>query len=538
MPIELNGAGEEIIAPIREALKAAQKARAVLFPASEDPPASSEIPSLEGAAGKMLVVNGTEDGLEFDDVPSGGGGGAESFTDLDDVPAAYTGQAGKMLVVNGTEDGLEFDDVPSGGGGGAESFTDLDDVPADYTGQAGKMLVVNGTEDGLEFDDVPSGGGGGLTNFTEALNSSSPNGTVTVASLTATDAATNVDLVLSPKGTGAILANVPDATSTGGSKRGTSAVDLCLSRSSSSLVASGNYSVLVGGASNQASGSYSAIVGGNINVASGSYAFVGGGGSNAARTNYSVVGGGESNSADTSTHASVLGGQSNNAKAQWSTVGGGQSNMTQYGSHTTIGGGQGNSATGQWGTVGGGQSNSAIGTHAAVPGGLGSQASETGSFAHGMYANADRLGQWAFASGRFSQIGDAQASLFLLRRSSSDATPVVLTSNGNSPGTANVIYMSANTVVKFRAIVAARATASSVVKTWDVSGTIKQGANAASTALVGTPSVVSTDADAGASAWTLAVSADTSTGFLVFTATGVAATSIRWVARVETVELK
>lgn len=109
MPIELNGAGEEVVGPIREALKSAQKARTVLFPTSESPPASSEIPPLEGAAGKLLGVNATEDGLEFKDPAEAGAG---SFTDLDDAPSAYTGQAGKMVVVNEEEDGVEFSDPP------------------------------------------------------------------------------------------------------------------------------------------------------------------------------------------------------------------------------------------------------------------------------------------------------------------------------------------------------------------------------------------------------------------------------------------
>lgn len=42
------------------------------------------------------------------------GGGASAFTDLTDVPSAYTGQGGKVVSVKGTEDGLEF---TTGGGG-------------------------------------------------------------------------------------------------------------------------------------------------------------------------------------------------------------------------------------------------------------------------------------------------------------------------------------------------------------------------------------------------------------------------------------
>jgi hypothetical protein len=35
-------------------------------------------------------------------------GGATNFTELLDVPSVYTGQSGKVVTVNGTEDGLEF----------------------------------------------------------------------------------------------------------------------------------------------------------------------------------------------------------------------------------------------------------------------------------------------------------------------------------------------------------------------------------------------------------------------------------------------
>ncbi len=77
MPIELNGAGEEVVGPIREALMSAQKARTVRFPAAESPPGSSELPPLEGAGGKLLSVKASEDGLEFKDP-------------VDAFPAAFT----------------------------------------------------------------------------------------------------------------------------------------------------------------------------------------------------------------------------------------------------------------------------------------------------------------------------------------------------------------------------------------------------------------------------------------------------------------
>lgn len=48
-----------------------------------------------------------------------------------------------------------------GGGGGAEDFTDLGDVPANYSGAGGKFVAVNSGATGLEFVDAPGGGGGG-----------------------------------------------------------------------------------------------------------------------------------------------------------------------------------------------------------------------------------------------------------------------------------------------------------------------------------------------------------------------------------------
>ena len=42
-------------------------------------------------------------------------GGAVVFTDLTDVPNAYTGESGKVVTVKATEDGLEFT-TPAGGG--------------------------------------------------------------------------------------------------------------------------------------------------------------------------------------------------------------------------------------------------------------------------------------------------------------------------------------------------------------------------------------------------------------------------------------
>ena len=111
-----------------------------------------------------------------------------------------------------------------------------------------------------------------VSGLTVLQSITAPNDTTYVTSLTAAHATTaNVDIAIIPKGTGALLASVPDsvtsATTTGGGKRGFSAVDFQQVRSigtqgGNTQVASGNYSVISGGAYNAASASYATIPGG------------------------------------------------------------------------------------------------------------------------------------------------------------------------------------------------------------------------------------------------------------------------------------
>lgn len=101
-----------------------------------------------GDAGKLVAVTPGEDGLEFVDP-------VVDLTDLDGFPNSY-GNAGEILVVNMGEDGLEFAAAPSPGG--AEDFTDLGDVPSSYSGASLQAVRVNAGETALEFY-TPSGVG-------------------------------------------------------------------------------------------------------------------------------------------------------------------------------------------------------------------------------------------------------------------------------------------------------------------------------------------------------------------------------------------
>ena len=141
-------------------------------------------------------------------------------------------------------------------------------------------------------------GATGLQYLTEVRNVAAPNATVPVHGVQATGTEANIDLVLQPKGSGAIVAVVPDGSASSGSKRGLNSVDFQRSRNSSAYVAYGDNSVICGGANNTANGSYSAIGGGYYNTANGSYSAIGGGYYNVANGSGSTVGGGDGNTAN------------------------------------------------------------------------------------------------------------------------------------------------------------------------------------------------------------------------------------------------
>lgn len=77
----------------------------------------------------------------------------DTFLGLTDSPSSYTGQSGKSVVVNQTEDGLEFITL-SGVTQSGIYFTDLVDTPTTYAGEANKFVRVSNTENGLVFTDV------------------------------------------------------------------------------------------------------------------------------------------------------------------------------------------------------------------------------------------------------------------------------------------------------------------------------------------------------------------------------------------------
>lgn len=131
----------------------------------------------------------------------------------------------------------------------------------------------------------------------------------------ANSSGSNVNVGLIPKGSGAIVADIPDATATGGNARGLFAVDLQINRLAATEVASGTESAILGGQQNTASGNTAAIIGGFQSTASGAYCFVQGY-QNTASTDYTFATGANALAADYGQEAHASGSISATGDAQ------------------------------------------------------------------------------------------------------------------------------------------------------------------------------------------------------------------------------
>ncbi len=301
-------------------------------------------------------------------------------------------------------------------------------------GAAGQVLTTNGVN---QLSWTTPSAGAGLNGFYGSIAFSAPNADPHVSALVAVGTTANVDLVIAPKGSGAILGQIPDATAAGGNKRGLRAVDFQMSRSLSGQVASGESSGILSGINNTASGLYSfvgagttntaqgfvsAIAGGVLNNASGAYSYIGGGYANQAVNNFAIVTGGASNIASGDS-ASVITGYQNQAQGGYSVITGGSNNIA-IGGNSFIAGGSGNSASGGTSSVLGGFLNTAAGNYSAVAG-VDNDAATFAQTTIGMYA--------------VNMAGDATApvaaeALFVIGNGTSDgarSNAMVVLKNGN-----------------------------------------------------------------------------------------------------------
>jgi hypothetical protein len=360
--------------------------------------------------------------------------------------------------------------------------------------------------------------GGGLTYFTEAQNTTAPNATVPVDSLTAVTGTTNGDFAIIPKGTGAIVTAIPD-NSTGGNKRGQYAVDLCLYRTAGNKVAAANYSSIVGG--------YNHYIG-------------------TSDTSTILAGGNTNQTYNTATNCAILGGNGSIiAGGESSFILSASSTMTAA-SYSAIIGGSGNGITGNNSVIAGGNNNSVSGTGSLACGTY-QTISGNNNFSAGQYHNNSGQFNACFGmygasfshSSRFvlsdrnvaDALGGSQKSNFITTAFTTSTTPVSFTTYN---GTAIALVLQNNNSIRFKGMIIARQSGSTNTSAWDFDGIIQRGANAGSTTLL----ISNVNVVQNTPAWgTPTLTANTATGGLDIKAVGIAATNIKWVATFETVEV-
>lgn len=329
-------------------------------------------------------------------------------------------------------------------------------VTIGVTGLSGYVVgPVSATNDAIAVYDGTTG------KLIKNSNLSVGTRTTTQNYVTASVNLNNYGLALIPSGTGPLSARAPDGTAIGGDARGANAVDFQMVRASSSQVAEGIRSVIVGGQNNRAIGESATIVGGSGNVVSarfgfigsgennsaGEYSFIGTGGSNSCVAERSFIGAGNSNTiasgisrsaivngnqnvmtvsgigategqfigsgrfnAVKHTFSSIVGGDTNTASSAYTFIGGGNLNVVS-GSYSVVVGGQYNSSSVAYTFVGGGQYNTGSGQYSSVIGGLNNTAQSYGETSLGLYSTTGAGSQISYVStDRLLSIGNGTST--------------------------------------------------------------------------------------------------------------------------------
>jgi hypothetical protein len=320
---------------------------------------------------------------------------------------------------------------------GAINYTVVTDTSADWPSVANSTYFYDKVTKLVYFKN--SGGtvleifsAGGLTQFTEAENSAAPNATVPVDSLSASGAATNIDVAIVPKGTGAFTLDIADNTSAGGNKRGANAIDLSTKRTNAADVASGASSIVIGETARATNTSSFAVgLGATGSIASG--------GASISIGNWTTATGNNSFSSGSRCDATGLNSVS---------IGG-----YLYGATTA----SGESSFASGGATASGDYSLAIGP-GNIASGRNSVATGNNSHTFGI------IGRKAHASGVEATQGDSQASKFILRERTAGNTPTTLTSDSNAAGAANQVILSNNSAYRFKGTIIGKQSGSTNVE--------------------------------------------------------------------------
>lgn len=295
----------------------------------------------------------------------------------------------------------------------------------------------------------------------------------------------------------------------------------------SRILLEGHNSTIGGGQGHTLDGPYGTISGGRSNVLSGP-----------GNPDYGTIGGGEENAIVADSHyATIAGGRRNRVQgfASNSSIGGGVTNAITGADFATIGGGGTNAIAdnANFASIGGGLVNSisTSATNATISGGRANLVDTPAPYAvipGGQLARATNYNQYAFASGSFSQTGDAQHSQYVLRGESLGVVPAELFLDGVS----REMVLWQESVLSFDILVAA--SNGTDAAGYQIQGVIKLDAGVIG--FVGVPAV--TTLGENVVAWGVAVQADAAHQSLSIIVTGSGVPPVRWVAHVRTVELR
>jgi hypothetical protein len=212
------------------------------------------------------------------------------------------------------------------------------------------------------------------------------------------------------------------------------------------------------------------------------------------------------------------------------------SNSSTYGA-TGLGStaiGNTNKATSGYNTAVGGFQNISSGNWSTTLGGRSCTAAFDYSIALGYVGTPNVVGKMAY--GHTLGLAGNGWGILSLYAATTDATATVLTSSSSpTPGLTNQLIIPNNSAYAFTGTVVARRQAAGGTESaaWKVEGLIRREGTAASTTLVAS----TVTAISNVPAWAIALTADTTNGGLAVTATGAAATNIRWVATIQTSEV-
>lgn len=202
---------------------------------------------------------------------------------------------------------------------------------------------------------------------------------------------------------------------------------------------------------------------------------------------------------------------------------------------STTASGASSHAQGQW--------SQASGSHSHAQG-YNSIASGTESDASGRLSTASRKAQRSHAAGMFAAPGDAQTAELVLRQTTTDATPNPLHADPSvaialTGASTSVLTLTASRAFQLKiSAVARRTNAQGEMAGWTWEGLVGRDSTG-SARIIGTP-IEAAWGDLAADPWTLAVSIDTTdatNNYVKVTATGEAGKTIRWVAKMEWVEV-